>query len=120
MNLFIRFGQWLEKRRVLRTPDLHLLELKIENVGNHIDTLDTLTENKILTIEKREDKIYETIASLITTVGALAEKVEANQVPQTVAKEFALTKIRLDKLELYVGLKRDPQPERIPDAPRIS
>jgi len=44
----------------------------------------------------------------------------SNQIPQTIAKEFALLNARLDRLELYVGLKRDPEAVRVPDSARIS
>lgn len=42
------------------------------------------------------------------------------QIPQTIAKEIALLKIRLDQMELYVGLKREPRPEHIPGIAKIS
>lgn len=39
--------------------------------------------------------------------------------PQEVLKEFALINHRLNQVELFVGLKRDPKPEHVPGAPKI-
>jgi|HubBroStandDraft_2_1064218.scaffolds.fasta_scaffold18379_7 hypothetical protein len=41
------------------------------------------------------------------------------QKPPADAKELMLMRARLDRLELYVGLKRDPTPQPVPGAARI-
>ena len=42
------------------------------------------------------------------------------QVPSTTSKEMNMLKIRLDRIELLVGLKREPVITNLPDAARIS
>lgn len=38
----------------------------------------------------------------------------------TAIKELALINARINQLELYVGLKREPKPEHVPGAAKIS
>ena len=45
---------------------------------------------------------------------------KAQQIPTALAKEVALIKARIDRIELLVGLKREPVPTQVKDAPRIS
>lgn len=40
--------------------------------------------------------------------------------PAPWVREVALLKVRLDKLELYTGLRRDPSPLEVPGSARIS
>lgn len=82
MNMFTRFGNWLEFRRIVRWPELSMLE---KSIAMRFDVLE-------------------------------AEK----QVPSGASKEINLLKARLDRIELLVGLKREPVLQQLPDTPRIS
>jgi hypothetical protein len=42
------------------------------------------------------------------------------EVPNAFAKELMLMRLRLERIELLVGLKREPVVVQVPDAPRIS
>lgn len=47
------------------------------------------------------------------------EAIARLQVPSALVKDLAITKARLDRIELLVGLKREPAPITIKDAPKI-
>ena len=96
MHWLIRFGMWLDRRRVLRATDLDTIN------ENHA----RLSSNTLTLIKSLEKKIEDAQA--------------AQQVPQAIAKEFALLKVRLDRLELLVGLKREPAAAEVPGAARIA
>jgi hypothetical protein len=81
MNLFIKFGHWLESRSRVSMEEF---DGRIGGVWDEI--------NKI----KDEIKLS----------------------PST-AKEFAIINARLNRLELLVGLKREPEAVKVPDTPRI-
>jgi hypothetical protein len=104
VNLFVRFGNWLEARRVVRWPDL---EAQYKALRLH-DT------NEMKTLEDLIIASNEGLNKRITELQA-----SAPVIPQQVAKEMALLKVRLERLELYVGLKRDPKPEPVPGAAKI-
>lgn len=89
MNMFSKFGFWLECRRVLRQPDLDHIALEFTSLKNEV-------ENKINLLPKNEDMTQKTL------------------------KEFALINVRLNRLELLVGLKREPEALKVPDTARIS
>lgn len=93
MNWLIKLGQWWENRRAIRKPDLE--EFKIMLLSMHKGFKER--------IEEKVDSIK-----------------ESNQIPQTIVKELALLKIRLDQMELYTGLKRDPKPEHVKGMAKIS
>ena len=42
------------------------------------------------------------------------------RVPSTTMKEMQMLKVRLDRIELLVGLKREPVLQQVPDSARIS
>lgn len=47
-------------------------------------------------------------------VKKLEEKISNSQkIPQNMAKELDMLKIRFDQLELFVGLKREPKPQHV-------
>jgi hypothetical protein len=77
MNIFIRFGQWLEKRRVVRKPEFDLFKHNLEKVLVDINKTST-------------------------------------------AVEVAKLKLQIDRIELYVGLKREPIAVTLPGEARIS
>lgn len=52
--------------------------------------------------------------------GRIAKLEEERQIPAPILKEIALLKMRLDQMELYVGLKREAKPEHVPGAAKIS
>lgn len=64
-----------------------------------------------------EGEIASRIYKLDQTVATLEAK---EQIPSGVAKELALLKARQDRLELYVGLKREPKPVPVNGASQIS
>lgn len=95
MNWFIRIGLWWDRRRVLRAPDLDAIQ-------------ENYTKQAAATVELFK-RLKKEIDDLKT----------AQQIPQAIAKEFTAIKIRLDRLELTVGLKREPTPLEVPGAARI-
>ncbi len=100
MNIFVRFGQWLDKRRVLRQPDMDALTYVMESVEKSI---------RSYVEEKQQYNVgrFETLS---------AEK----QIPATLAKDLAVIRSRIDRLELLTGLKREQQPVKVPGAAAIS
>lgn len=107
MNWLMRLGQWLENRRVLRKPDYDRLS-QICHQAFKDQFLDVA--NEFLRIDKNQKELEERTVQLK----------DSNQIPSTIAKELALLKVRLDQTELYVGLKREPKPEHVPGAAKIS
>lgn len=100
MNWFIRFGQWWEKRRVIRAPELKLWVDACNAQGHEIEkTIETVISNFDVRIQSLQ---------------------EATQIPPAISKEFLLIRARLDRLELLTGLKREPQPIQVPGGPKIS
>jgi hypothetical protein len=95
MNWLIRLGQWWEKRKSVRRPELELAYETLNLQANHFNAQVTGLKNEIKEIK------------------------DTQQIPQTIAKELALIKARLDRLELLTGLKREPQAVSVKDAPRI-
>ena len=75
MNIFIRFGQWLESRRTVKLEAFNAIVAELRN-------------------EVRK--------------------------PPVDAKELAIMKARMDRLELFVGLKREPVAVTLPGEARIS
>lgn len=68
-------------------------------------------------VHQRLDTHLKTLEAIIMRIEYLeAEK----QVPSTTSKEMNMLKIRLDRIELLVGLKREPVITNLPDAARIS
>lgn len=137
MNFMIRFGQWLESRRVVRHSELmakfNVLEnYAIKNLENKIkasDELSVLIAQRQNMHEEKMNRVWnETIDKIYARLNMSYNDLEkrmidlmANQpdIPQRVIKEFALLNARMDRIELYVGLKRDPQPQQVPDTARI-
>lgn len=85
MNVFVRFGQWLENRKVVRMPEFSTYQAAVEVLRRKIDVLES-------------------------------EK----QIPATLAKDLAIIRARLDRVELTLGFKRDPVAVKVPGAPSIS
>jgi hypothetical protein len=60
----------------------------------------------------------------LSDLSALTHKIneleEKNKLPTEIAKEFMLIRARLDRVELTVGLKREPVPQHVPGTPKIS
>lgn len=97
MNVFIRIGNWWESRRVLRKPDLEWIGLSMKAQTETVAGIIKGLENKIEVIE--------------------AEK----QIPSTTLKEFNMLKVRLERIELLVGLRREQsQPTVTNGMPKIS
>lgn len=99
MNWIMRLGQWWEERRIVRKPELDILEGCIKLQG---DWIKTAQENFTLIVEKL--RFLET----------------HNKLPENIAKDLALLNVRLNRLELYVGLKRDAAPIEVPGSAKIS
>lgn len=87
MNWLIKLGQWIESRRIIRTPEFDAkLKFVMGEILNEVD-------KKIL-------------ASTPKT-------------PPTIVKDMTLLEVRLNRIELLVGLKRDPAPQEVPGSARI-
>lgn len=99
MNWLIRFGQWCENRRVVRKPELRTLEIANQGI-----------RERMATQAKRIQEIYDLLDPLTKSLA----------ISPTTLKELALINARLNQLELYVGLKREPKPEHVPGAAKIS
>lgn len=104
MNWIIRFGQWWEKRRALRRKDFEILN----------STIVTMTQLLERNITSANAQVFKNVLDRLEVLEA--EK----QVPSTTLKEFNMLKVRLERIELLVGLKREPVITNLPDAPRIS
>ena len=88
MNLFIRFGEWLEgRKKISRRAVIEIYE----NLSKRDDEI----EKRISMLPKQEDLNQKTL------------------------KEFALINVRLNRIELLVGLKREPEAVKVPHTPRI-
>ena len=65
--------------------------------------------------------LFETMLAQEKRIDAqIAELKNSQTLPQQVAKEFALLNVRLNLIELYIGLKREPKAEHVAGAPKIS
>lgn len=96
MSWLSDLDRWFEQRRVMRRPDMDLFYAIEQKKTEAIAIIIKGLENKIEVLE--------------------VEK----QVPSTTLKEFNMLKVRLERIELLVGLKREPVVSNLPDAPRIS
>lgn len=97
MNIFQRIGDYWERRRIIRYTEFKIWMEALE------------AERKEL------DKKYDGLRSLHDKHFS-----EALAIPQTIAKELALIKARIDRLELLTGLKRDPEAVHVKGAPKIA
>ncbi len=96
MNWLIRLGEWWESRRVLRKPDMEIILNLSRAYADVVKiSLDAL-ESKILLVK------------------------DSQQIPTELIKEIKLINLRLNQMELFVGLKREPKPEHVPGAAKIS
>lgn len=93
MNWILRLGQWIEYRKVMRKPEI---EKFFSEIRSEIESMDAMI--KVELNNMRSDQ----------------------KVPAGVARELALLNARLNQLELFVGLKRDPKPSHVPGAAKIS
>jgi hypothetical protein len=95
----------MDERRVLRWPDYR--EFRQRQYDDAIHFANRLGDKANLS----------DLADVFNRLDVLeAEK----QVPTTTAKELSMLKVRLDRIELLVGLKRDPVLTQLPNAPKIS
>ena len=99
MNIFTRFGNWMDERRVLRKPDLETIR-------------DNVLRQAAISVEliKRANE----------RIDILKKDIESQNLSALAQKEFALINARLNRIELLTGLKREPQSEKVPGATRIS
>lgn len=95
MNIFYKMGAWWDKREPMRRQHMDLAYETLKLQAEHFNAK---------------------IAELKNEMGAIHE---SQAIPQTIAKEFALIKARLDRLELLTGLKREPTAVHVEDTPRI-
>jgi len=93
MNVFYRLGEWWESRRKVLWDE-------------HIDDIEKLEA----IIKKQNDKIK----------GLELGIKESQTIPTSIGNEIKALRIRVDQMELYVGLKREKKPETVPGAARIS
>lgn len=71
----------------------------------------------VLEAEKHTKASVDSVLELMKRLDVIeAEK----QIPSSASKEIQLLKSRLERIELLVGLKREPVITNLPDAPRIS
>ena len=117
MNWIIRLGTWWQSRRVLRKPDYDAI-IKISHEAYTEQFQDVA--NEFVRVDKNQRDIEERTVEIKKAIGSIAIELSENKVTQTILKEIMLLKARLDQLELYVGLKREPKPEHIPGSAKIS
>lgn len=96
MNWLIRLGHWWENRRAIRKPDYDELVNRIE--------------------ELRKTH-YEHMENVLNGLHALEAQ---DKVPPQIVRDMAILKQQMDRMELYVGLKREPQATHVQGAPKIS
>lgn len=95
MNWVIRLGHWWENRRVLRKPDLNLLKELIDYTEVHR--------------AQDYDKLQKEWAVVIGEYSRRIDDLEKEKtLPTSTANQLKMISHRLDQLELYVGLKREP------------
>jgi hypothetical protein len=99
MNWLIRLGDWWERRRVVRKPEIVIA----------YETLKLQAERYNAKIKELENK----------WANMLREIKDSQTIPQTIAKEFALLNARMNAMELFVGLKREPGPVHVQGEARI-
>lgn len=102
MNWMVRLGNWWEDRRSVPRAEF-------------LRRFNALEGDVASQMTRFCDK--ESFSSAMIRIEKLDE---GQQVPTGVAKEIALIKARQDRLELYVGLKREPQPVPVKGAAQIS
>lgn len=121
MNIFVRFGQWLEKNRVVRMSDW---DEYVHNWTQALDDNRLELNNRISALESEKQSIQaqsKVFTQIFCEVRDDIDKLKVDkQIPATLAKDLAIIRQRLDKLELLTGLKRDPGPVPVPGASRIS
>lgn len=93
MNVFFRLGEWCENRRTVKKSELEVYRLT----------------------HQAQMSVVESNLSALD----LAIK-ESAKVPTGTANELKAIRIRLDQLELYVGLKREKKAQQVDGAARIS
>lgn len=110
MNWIIRFGQWWEDHRSIRKPAFETLRLtnnaQFDVIKKWMEDIEELSRHSTLEVDELKKGIE--------------EMKKTSEIPSGITKEIVIQKVRLDRLELYVGLKRDPKPTEVPGAARIS
>lgn len=104
MNWIIRAGQWWEKYRPVRRG---MYDRDVIHFFDQIADKATISD----------------MAGVFTRLDVIENKmdvIESDLKSPPAAKELALLKMRLDRMELYVGLKRDPVGVNLKNAPKIS
>lgn len=123
MNLFVRFGNWLDQRRVLRQPDLEEIKDNVLKLSVGVEELFNRLKENVEMNKKSSDlemvKVGADLKLVVVGLQALNKKLEENKIPDALAKEWASIKIRLDRLELLTGLKREPAAVPVNGAARI-
>lgn len=118
MNWLIRLGQWWEERRVLRWSDYRELRQKADNDAIHFSA--RLGDKANLSDLSNVFLKLEAMSQRLDAANSYIEEIKkASALPELV-KEMAIIKQQMDRLELYVGLKREPQATHVQGAPKIS
>ena len=120
MNWIVRLGEWFESRKKITQEDhersLRNLNYEIKKVVDEMRAGDLKIEAHLHLVES-----LCCTKDLVIAVGDRISKIEESRdVPQIIAKEFALLNARIDRLELLTGLKREPEAARVPGAARIA
>jgi hypothetical protein len=116
MNIFTRLGMWWDDKNVKKSKfDLYskinseahgFYEKHLTRHDGFIDALQTKVELSQSALQVHWEKIK-----------ALENK---EQIPPQIARDMAILKQQMDRMELYVGLKREPQATHVQGAPKIS
>lgn len=71
--------------------------------------------------ERRRTVQWVELSSVLSDLSMRIDVVEAEkQIPPAIAKDMAILKQQMDQIQLFIGLKREPQPTHVAGAPKIS
>jgi hypothetical protein len=109
MNWIVRLGLWWEDSNVKKSEFDKALKVHSESHGFYEDHL------------SRHDVDLKFLQDRTQTLETGLESIkETQKAPSAALKEIALLKARMDRLELYTGLKREPVAVTLPGEARIS
>ena len=120
MNIFTRLGLWWDRVYVDTISFDRAFNALSDGLRFHSDHL-VKHDGQIETLENKLSDDHKSVLEIEKNFMNRFDVLEAEkQVPSTTLKEFNMLKVRLERIELLVGLKRDPVVSQLPDAPRIS
>lgn len=119
-GLITRIGKWIDFKWAPKATWLDVQEQECKCSERHIGALELVTDLKIEHSGRIEQLKTETKTALMSMRSELASQAEfvsalqKEKVPPEIAKDLADLKTRVEKIELYSGMKRTVDPTKPP------